>query len=403
VKKEKKLDKRSLKTIRSLVFISLFFTSVGASAQENLEEKVRELQRRLERLEENQGEATLRALDTNRSIHSFINSNLLLGGFFEAAATQIDGPDTDAQASANSFIMGLNFAAEFRDSFRFVSQFLTAAGFPLQNPHDDPRGTPSRRQFSGYTLGSLVAQAYVEYNHSPLLNVQAGLGYVPFGHAFQQRELVLFKRRLGPQMINSSVSNAVGVASPLWTGVHIYGRFENQMGYNLYTFTPITEPDSLGLGARWFWPLNTYLTVGVSAQEGEENNNSFYAGGLDADLEFKSFGLTAEYAHNQLPGGETLARSYYVEPYLYLKGRALLVFLVGDYLDSPLNTTGTLAGPVADPYKKWIYGAGLNWLPISYTRFRLSFLWHDYDEDSLVNRDQRRDYQSVDLSVGIAF
>jgi len=56
----------------------------------------------------------------------------------------------------------------------------------------------------------------------------------------------------------------------------------------------------------------------------------------------------------------------------------------------------------ADPITIIEQGAGINWLPTSYTRLRVGFTYHNYvDEDPTFKNE--RDYYTVDLSAGVAF
>jgi hypothetical protein len=91
--------------------------------------------------------------------------------------------------------------------------------------------------------------------------------------------------------------------------------------------------------------------------------------------------------------------SYYVEPYLTFAQNTWLIYLAADYLDNP----GYKQGAVADPFEKWVLGGGVNWLPVTYTRFRLSYLYHDYIGDTRTIAGQGRDYHAVDASAAVTF
>ena len=93
--------------------------------------------------------------------------------------------------------------------------------------------------------------------------------------------------------------------------------------------------------------------------------------------------------------------SYYIEPYVSFFDGAFLVYGAADYLDNPTNVT-TLNGR-SDPYKKWALGGGVNWLPLSFTRFRLGYLAHNYVGTNAIVSNQNRDFYSLDFSAGIAF
>lgn len=379
--------------------------SPPASSSSSNDRRMRDIEQRMAELEKQNAEFQAQWLEGRGQAKSFFNNPIFIGGFFESAVTSIDGPNTESQTSANSHILGLNIAASLAEQFRFVTQVLTGLSYSLQNPHNNPNLTPSRRQYSGVNFGAIVAQAYVEYHRQPALRVQGGLGYAPFGHAFQQRELVLFKRRSGPQMINSSSSSSVGIAFPLWMGVHVFGAFplkSQDWGYNVYTFSPFNNPKTLGLGSRLWLRSNTGTTVGLSGQEGKDGDENFTSHGLDINTKMGRYGLTGEYAQHTVTG-QSDSDSYYVEPFMTFHDDSFLIFAVFDYLNNSSYTSVRSGTSIQDPYKRWNFGGGVNWLPTPYVRLRLTGLLHRYQGDTAEIAGQKRDYQSLDLSAGITF
>jgi hypothetical protein len=275
---------------------------------------------------------------------------------------------------------------------------MTGLTISMQNPHNNPGNTQSHRQFGTFAFGAIPAQAYAEYSVSSAFIVQTGLGYVPFGHALQQREPFLFIRRGGPQLAGS-----VGIASPLWMGVHIQGVFsrdESHLGYNLYTFTPPANTKTLGGGGRLWWSPNEKMTFGLSSQTGKLTNDAYTSHGADVVFQSGSSGVKLEYGRSQLASGASAPVSYYIEPF-YGFGGAWVVYGVADYLDNPTNVM--TAASVPDPYQKWVLGGGVNWLPVSNARFRLGLLSHDYVGDTATINGQSRKYYNLDLSCGVAF
>jgi hypothetical protein len=368
-----------------------------------LDQRLRDIEQRQEALEKRQSELYIQSIDGSGQVKAFLGEKISLGGYFESGILSISGPDTERQVSNNSNTLGLNLTAEFTGNIKFVSQIMTGLTNSMQNPHNNPNVTPSRRQFGALAIGSLVAQGYVEFSRSQAFNIQTGLGYVPFGQAFQLREPVLFRRRGGPQLITSTSSNGIGLAFPLWMGVHIHGEAPSQegyWGYNLYTFAPFVNSKTLGQGGRLWWAPSETLKVGLSVQNsGEQTSNSYTSHGVDLDLRSERLGLIAEYAKTSLNSGQPSPVSYYAEPYLKFSDGKFILYGVVDYLDSPSQMTGS----VADPFRKWQVGGGLNWLPISTTRFRLGFLMNQYKGETALMNDLNRDYASLDFSTGIAF
>lgn len=382
------------------VFMLLCFSLTQALMAKPL--TLEDLQKRIEDLEKQQEQLLLEASEPRPMVNSFLNDNLTFGGFFEPGYTTVTGPDTDLQSASSNFL-GINLAADFQSHFRFVAQFLTAITVNMDNPHNDPRanlvGQEDQREFKNVFFGSSLTQGYIEYIKSRAFNVQMGLGYVPFGYALQQRELVLFIRRGGPQILRTSE-----LVSPLWSGFNIYGSVpwnKKEVGYNLYTFTP-SNRRAPGVGARgWAASEDRKITGGISVQVGKSDIETAEIVGTDIKLDLFPVVIVAEYA--QHISKEQDPWSIYVEPSIYILNEELLLYVFGDYANSSLNETGSGSVAISDPYAKWEYGLGLNWLPTSYTRFRLGLTFYDYVGKTSTIMGQNRDYTGIDLSAGIAF
>ena len=397
-----------------IIFLFCYFFVSSASASvisdpDNLQ-TVKSVEQRLLELEQEQKAMEKWYSDfylqSQGRVSPFLGEKIALGGFFETGVTDLYGVDTKTQLSANSNTLGINIAADFTDNVRFVSQFLTALGFTIDNPNNNPNATPSRRAFHSIAIGSTVAQGYVEFSYSEIFNIQSGLGYAPYGHAYQLREPVLFIRRTGPQMINSTDIDTVGIANPLWSGLHIYGLAlmpHGRSGYDVYTFTPFSNAQALGVGGRLWWEDLEHITFGISTQSGEETNNSYFSYGTDLNLKYDRVGMTVEYAHNKISGDNPAAESYYAEPYYTFYNGEFLIYLAADYINLPQHTVASGFTRISDAYKKWELGGGINWLPLPNTRFRLGYLKHDYVGATAVINGQDRDCDTIDFSTGIAF
>lgn len=394
----------SITAVFSVLFAAGALRAQNSQAAQN--EKIKIMEERLYELEQQQ-----RAMErwyseyyvqSQGRVAPFLGEKISFGGYLETAMTHLSGPQMPTQFTVNSNTLGLNIAAEFNEKVRFVSQFLTALGYSLQNAHNNPALTPSQRQYGTVVASSLVAQGYVEFVESEMLSTQIGVGYVPFGYAFQQREPVLFRRRGGPQLLSASGSTDVGIAFPLWTGIHIHGILpvmDIRTGYNLYTFSPSTKPRTMGVGGRLWWSLNENITTGISLQSGEQVAESYMSYGADVNVKWQRFGVTAEYAQNAIAGSKEDVVSYYLEPYYTFNEGKFLIYAVGDYVDAP----NRMVGAVADPYEQWRYGLGVNWLPLPNTRLRLGVLNHEYVGATASIGGQERRYTSIEFSTGIAF
>ncbi len=383
---------------RFAALLSLFLAANfarGATNDPELEKRLRALERAVE---ENQG-----SYESDRSVRSFLNTKLNLGGFTETGITGIFEHDHPPQAAVASSALGINLGAEFAENLRFSSQFLSAISVPLSNPHDDPRaslfGVSARREFGSYALGTLVTQAYLEWEGSDAFHVQGGMGFAPFALTFQQFELVLFVRRGGPQLLRSN-SELVHL---LWQGLHIRGSFNSaslRYGYNVYTFTPSTHTQMLGIGTRvWLTGAQNKFSLGLSSQTAARGASTYTSAGPDLRIHLGRVTVTSELVKSYGPGPQPW--SVHLEPDLDIYRQAVLLYFFGDYLESKFNRTGGAAG-FADPYRKWEYGGGVNWLPTSFTRLRLGAAYNDY-VGSYVANAEGRDHWLLDLSAGVAF
>lgn len=369
------------------------------------------LNKRVEELEKQQSDFLFQAEERESKVNSFLKTNLTLGGFFEPAFEIIDGEDTHLQASNSSNILGLNLAADFTPNLKFVSQVITGLTFPLQNRHNDPRGPtvglPASREFKGASFGSVLTQGYVGYAFDEHYTLQFGVGYVPFGYYPQQREPVLYIRRGGPQILHTP-----NLFSPLWNGFNLQTRFDkgsSSWGYNVYSFNRLEDVKRPGVGTRVWWQTpDDAFTAGLSYQTAKYESKMENIVGADFRAILNHFIFTTEYIRHVKDGSDIW--SYYLEPSIFVYNEDILFYVFFDYANNPTNRTGMGANvftpssitSFADPITIIEQGAGINWLPTSYTRLRVGFTYHNYvDEDPTFKNE--RDYYTVDLSAGVAF
>jgi hypothetical protein len=343
------------------------------------------------------------ASERTGTARAFFSDKLTFGGFFETGLTSLWGPGTAGQTAPASNTVGLNISADFSPNLKFVGQLLTSLGFTLQNPDNDADapslGLPVSRRFDGFSAVSLPAQAYVEYAPGDTFYLQGGLGYVPFGYASQQRELVLFVRRGGPQLLRMQE-----LVEPLWAGVNLGGesaRTWGRFGFNLYTFPYFEQVRNIGVGGRVYWEsLEERVRFGLSAQAGHTRTGEEQTLGSDLRIRLGRFTVLSEYARRFTEPGDPW--NFYLEPNFAVTPR-FLVYLFGDYAADPLNRTVVGAAALADPWTKLEYGGGVNWLPTPFTRFRAGFFVFDYRGATAVEHGQNRDMTAIDLSAGVAF
>jgi hypothetical protein len=384
----------------ALIFIALIsVTAVYAQSQADWAA----MNKRVEDLEKQQSDFLFQTEERESKVNSFLKTNLTLGGFFEPAFEVIDGEDTHLQATNSSNLLGLNIAAEFTPQFKFVSQAITGLTFPLQNRHNDPRGPtvglPVSREFKGASFGAVLTQGYVNYTFDENYTLLFGIGYVPFGYYAQQREPVLFIRRAGPQILRTS-----DLFSPLWNGFNLQTRFDkgsSSWGYNFYSFNRLEDVKRPGLGARTWWQTpDDAFTAGLSYQTAKFNSEMENIVGADFRAVLNHFIFTTEYIRHVKDGADVW--SYYFEPSIFVYNEDTLFYVFFDYANNPSNRTGASTTKLDDPVTIIEQGAGINWLPTSYTRFRVGFTYHNYVNEVQATSSER-DYYTVDLSAGVAF
>jgi hypothetical protein len=363
------------------------------------DERIKSLEQRIQELEKNQEELILSASENRTQVNSFLRNNLTFGGFFEPSYTLLSGQDTEFQGTNSANILGINIAADYGSNIRFVSQFLTGLSFRLSNPHNNPDAQPSKRRYDAAQFGAVLAQGYLEYEFNSNYRIQGGTGYVPFGFAHQQRELVLFVRRGGPQFLRTT-----DFIAPLWSGFNFLANFNDDYdwGYSIHSVTPITSPRHPGAGGRMYWSVQERVTLGLSSQIGKIEDDGFQVLGTDVRINYLPFHFVGEFAQNMIKGEDVW--SGYVEPGYYILDEEVLLYVFGDYAYSPRSkASGPTEVSISDSYQKWEYGGGVNWLPTSFTRLRLGLTIHDYTGSSSSIKGQERDFVSLDISAGIAF
>ena len=391
------------------LLLFIFYPVVSVSA-EGPQQQAKSIEQRLVELEEHKKVIeewyASHYLDGKGRIMPYISDSILLGGFFQSSVTHMYGDDMKSQTATNSNGLGINLSAIFSDKIKFVTQTLTVLSVPLRNVYNNPsQPLFKQRQFAGLSVASTVTQGYLEISKNDAFNFQMGLGYVPFGYIFQQRELALFHKAGGPQMLGYPDSLNIGIATALWTGVHIYGQFPNlkeRIGYNAYTFTAETKVTELGGGGRLWWAESDNLTMGVSVQAGPQRDDShFITHGFDIDYRRGQYGVVAEYAYSDYSMGQLDAESYYVEPYMKFADGEWLAYVSTDYLSVPARLDPFTRAP--DPIKIWEHSIGVNWLPIPNARIRLGYVRYDFVGETDTINGQKRDWNSIDFSAGIAF
>jgi hypothetical protein len=175
------------------------------------------------------------------------------------------------------------------------------------------------------------------------------------------------------------------------------GRF----GFNVYTFPYFEQVRSVGVGGRAYWEsLEDRVRFGLSGQAGNTRTGGEQTVGTDLRVRLGPFTLLSEYARRFTAPADPW--NLYFEPNFALTPR-FLVYAFADYAEAPLNRTVVGASALSDPWTKFEYGGGVNWLPTPFTRFRVGLYFFDYRGATAVERGQDRDLAALDLSAGVAF
>ncbi len=384
--------------------LALFLCIINL-AQAQSQDKIDILTRRIEELERQQNEFHLESSNSNSNVHSFLRDGLTIGGFFETSFIAIDGKDTRLQAANTTNTLGFNIAADFNPRLKFVAQALTGLSFPLENPNNDPRaatlGLSATREYSTFSFGSSVSQGYLSYTINDHYTIFGGVGYVPFGYYPQQRELVLFVRRAGPQILRTQ-----NLFAPLFNGINLEAHFDpgnSRWVFNVYSFTRPEDGKRPGVGARSWWSsADDRISAGLSYQTAKYIRSMDQIAGVDLRLNLNKFILTTEYVRHMSKEMQD-PWSYYVEPSMFVFEESVLVYASFDYSNNAQNKTGAGRTAINDPFKKYEYATGVNWLPTSYTRLRAGLTYNDYCKENKMIAGQERDFISLDLSAGVAF
>ena len=362
---------------------------------------------RLERLEKTLAEMTSKTYSRQGTLQTYLADSLYFGGFFENSITSVWGPDTPSQVVADSHRLGINMSADLHPRFRLITQTSFGFSYAFRNEHNNPNHgsslIPLKRSFEDVTFGSLLSQAFGEYDLGSKLKIQMGMGFTAFGRAYQVRDPVLFLKRRGPQIIRTSGVNRVLIADPFWKGVNVLGAFDDkqELQYSLYTTSPLDHSGKLGGGARFAWNPSAHMTSGLSAQRGYQMDMSFLSYGADMSWTGERFGIYAEWAQFKSDLGDN--ESYYAQIFLKTLEQSLVFFVDSDYLKNTLGQTTVGSAALNDPYIKWEHTVGVNYYFYPNIKVRLDLIYHDYVGERAILSGQNRDYYSGSLSSGISF
>lgn len=387
------------------IFLAMLF--LGSVAFTQNQAPADDLTQRVEKLEQALSEIASKTYSRQGMTQAFLAESLNIGGFFENSLTTIWGPDSPSQTVADSHRLGLNLSAEIKPRLRLVTQFSLGFNYVFRNEHNNPdHGSsfvPLTRSYQEVSFGSLLSQAFGEYELSSNHRVEAGLGFVPFGRAYQVRDPVLFLKRRGPQMIRTSGINRLVIADPFWKGFHLLGNLmDNQfLTYNLYTNSPLAHSGKLGVGGRLAGQIGSAFEWGASFQQGYQEGEAYLSTGGDLKWGGDRWGTVLEGAQFQTNMSKN--ESFYIQFYWLMSDPAVTLFLDLDYLKNPYGQTLLGTSSVNDPYIKYEQAVGMNYNFSANAKLRLEIVQHDYVGDRAVVSGQNRDYYSGSISSGISF
>lgn len=390
-------------------FVILIFCSqlLAQNKVDNNQIEIQKLNDQLKLIENTLVEMTSKTFARQGSTQAYLSESINFGGFFENSITSMWGTNTPSQTVADSTRLGLMLAADLHPGFRFVGQYSLGFSYAFRNEHNNPdHGStllPTTRSYEEVSFGSLLSQAFGEYEYNQAFKIQMGMGYTPFGKAYQVRDPVLFLKRRGPQFIRTSGINRIFIADPFWKGIQILGAIgeEHSFSYNLYTNTPLDHSGKMGAGSRVAFSTLKHLTVGSSLQHGYQENFRYFTYGFDLSWIAETYGLTAEWAKNESEFANV--ESYYLQFFVKPFGDKILIFIDTDYIRNPLGQVTLGSAAINDPYIKWEHTLGLNYFFFPNVKVRFDFIIHDYIGDRSVLSGQNRDYYTGAISSGISF
>lgn len=359
--------------------------------------KIEQIEGRLEEVEQHQVEEITR----KGQVSAFHSEKIKFGGFIDALFNGRFGYSTPTEGAFDSEVV-LQVAADVTEKLRAVTATFVDFRTNFINQH-----SPFRTN-NGVSVVVEPKILFGEYRFKDWLILKAGRFTAPFG--------IINQEFFSPQLLKHDLPQIVRgftVFDTLPSGVQLYGTYpikDSKIGYNAYAASLSSNTTDVGGGGRLFYSLpNDLITVGVSSQSGERGSQLFSALGSDLKLNWRNFVLRSEYLWSFIDSSND-QNGFYVQPALKFLKDKLILFGQVDYLNDTLgifqlsdHDRNPLTPSIADPFKKFEYSLGLNYLPWPFLRNRLEFTWNNYIGSRRRLSGSNRDYFGIQASSTLSF
>ncbi|HLQ37841.1 MAG TPA: hypothetical protein VK348_08575 [Planctomycetota bacterium] len=314
--------------------------------QQQLEQKVQALEKRIEELEASSLELNER-VGSRALLQSYSAQSLDLGGHLSSLWSVVrgkDGTDAGSYATLLELFLKARLAPEW--SVFATPAFFNANNISLIDPHDPTFSRIDRT--APVDFGVLLLRAYAEYEPSDEFHLRAGIIGTP--HGVINREYSIPSRITGitPMMTRLLTSNLlypqVMVGTAASGNLHVGSN--DAVEYDVYYGAETDDPDSPGGGARLGYRFGDLgLTVAADWAHGHRasftevtglpaafnlpvgaqfpfpsfasTRRSYDLFGIDFDLRHGDFWLQAEGYHSAESGTEDKT-GVYIQPTWYL-------------------------------------------------------------------------------------
>jgi len=360
------------------------------SEVETTKQRVKRLESIAQRVDEQVGSAAV--------VNAFDAVELNLGGFLDLAATHVNGED-ESVTSFNRQVAELLISADIAEDWRifWAQSFLRKSGPNFtQNPSTADTASPDFDNLDGAETDTVLA--WVNYQHSDAVQVQAGRFVTPHGIINQQHfpaslldaTQPQFLRPFSQQTIFPNFTNGIQLHGSTFLGS---GLDADQLSYNLYTGSFTGNSNEFNVGGRAAYNVGSLgLTVGANIAYGDrtdERNADYVVVGGDIEYDAGPIIWKNEiFATDEDVGDDRLAA--YTQPGYRLSDR-WTAFYRFDYLDR-----GSDPETLAARLESIEHSLGLNFQPHSNVRLRGIVRNTNFDESD-------DDAQTVELSATLSF
>jgi hypothetical protein len=370
-----------------------------AQADGKLESRILQLEKLVAELTQNKGQVKTMGAES-----------IQFGGYLNVTATQNFNPKHGTEILADEVEYGFMSRGELNNSLSYFLHIEFEQEKKLTNKNT------SLRTFDDNEAQIEAEDIFIEYSYANNHQLQIGSIITPFGYSNYYNHFDFLRwQNEKPLGIRPSGDNFL-IFDEHVTGLNLKGKTEwrgHSFNYFAYSGTNHVNNHSMSSGLRLEWNLPyDYAKFGASSLWGKRadsfsvitsNNANFDSYGVDLSWALGRFEGRSEYYFSKIEGVADYARSFYVEPYVYLDDNKKYVIVSRvDYVDDPLGLSKSFGA--YDPIKKYEYSFGFSYIPFTHWRNIITFTLHEYEGKE--RRDARgddRDYVSIELGTVISF